>query len=105
MIELGENILTSAVGSYPQGASPYGVMDMAGNVYEFVMDFKNPYYYGEYEPDAWPANPINEDGIDKVMRGGSWDTDDGRLRVSYRSAGGGTDGRGPTVGFRCVSSP
>jgi len=100
-----ENILTSAVGSYPLGASPYGVMDMAGNVYEFVMDYKNPYYYEEYESGAWPANPINEVGTDKGIRGGSWDTPDVLVRVSYRSAGGGTDGRGQTVGFRCASSP
>ena len=101
----GEAVYTSEVGSYPQGASPYGVMDMAGNVYEFVMDFKNSTYYQEFEPDAWPANPFNEEGIDKGLRGGSWDTPDVLIRVSYRSSGGGTDGRGNTVGFRCVSSP
>ena len=83
----------------PQGASPYGVMDMAGNVSEFVMDFKNFYYYEEYEPDAWPANPFNEEGIDKGIRGGSWDTTDGSIRVSYRSFGGGTDGSGGTLDF------
>jgi formylglycine-generating enzyme required for sulfatase activity len=101
----GDDISTSAVGSYPQGASPYGVMDMAGNVSEFVMDFKNTTYYQEYAPDAWPANPINEEGIDKGHRGGSWDTSDLQLRVSYRSSGGGTDGRSGNVGFRCASSP
>ena len=99
------NIYSSAVGSYPQGASPYGVMDMAGNVYEFVMDYKDPYYYEKYGPNAWTANPINEDGIDKGLRGGSWSTEDARIRVSYRSAGGGTDGRDNHIGFRCVSFP
>ena len=101
----GDDISTSAVGSYPQGASPYGVMDMAGNVSEFVMDFKNINYYQEYEPDAWPPNPINEEGIDKGYRGGSWDASDWHIRVSYRSSGGGTDGRSGNVGFRCASSP
>jgi len=98
------NIFSSAVGSYPQGASPYGVMDMAGNVYEFVMDYKT-IRYDEYEPDAWPANPVNAVGVDKGLRGGSWETGDFLTRVSYRSAGGGTDGRGQAIGFRCASSP
>jgi formylglycine-generating enzyme required for sulfatase activity len=104
-LDHGQAIYTSAVGSYPQGASPYGVMDMAGNVYEFVMDFNNFYYYDEYEPDSWPANPFNEVGTDKGIRGGSWDSNAFTLRVSYRSSGGGVDGSGGTIGFRCVSTP
>jgi len=48
---------TTAVGSYPKGASPYGVMDMAGNVQEWVMDVYAP-WYGDSDPDAWPANPV-----------------------------------------------
>jgi|GEM_PF-1839546 len=100
----GFSIYTTAVGSYPLGASPYGVMDMAGNVSEFVMDFAFS-DYSEYEPDAWPANPFNDVGTDKVIRGGAWGTDEILLRVSWRSWGGGTDGRDPFNGFRCASSP
>ena len=36
---------TSAVGSYPAGASPYGALDMAGNVWEWVNDWYNGSYY------------------------------------------------------------
>ncbi|HSQ16644.1 MAG TPA: formylglycine-generating enzyme family protein [Anaerolineales bacterium] len=60
---------TNAVGSYPAGASPYGVLDMAGNVEEMVGD-----WYGEdtYQrlTDANPGGPRS--GTDKVWRGGSW---------------------------------
>jgi len=102
------NMYTSEVGSYPQGASPYGVMDMAGNVWEFVMDYVSIYYYEEYEPDAWPPNPVMLDesaSVDKGLRGGSWDTNDFLLRVSYRGIGGGLDGKSESNGFRCVSLP
>ena len=106
MPELGGSfIYTSAVGSYPQGASPYGVMDMAGNVSEFVMDSKFTAYYQEYEPDAWPANPICEEGDDKGVRGGNWDTNEVFLRVSNRSSVGAGEGRSQHIGFRCASSP
>ncbi len=97
-------VRTSAVGSRPGGASPYGVMDMAGNVYEWVMDYMHLYYYEEYEPDAWPANPIWEEGVDKVIRGGGWDAPDSVVRVSHRSSAG-IEGYGNHIGFRCASSP
>ena len=44
---------TSAVGSYPDGASPYGVMDMAGNVQEWVNDwFRGDYYIFTYHQSS-----------------------------------------------------
>ena len=60
---------TSAVGSYPAGASPYGALDMAGNVYEWVRDWYSDTYYSEspYENPAGPAS-----GTYKVLRGGDW---------------------------------
>ncbi|MCJ7435082.1 MAG: formylglycine-generating enzyme family protein [Anaerolineales bacterium] len=98
-------INTAAVGSYPLGASPYGVMDMAGNVDEWVMDFSGS-DYREYEPDAWPANPTYEDaeGPFKVIRGGAWGGDAVLMRVSWRSWGA-TGAQPPFTGFRCASSP
>ena len=53
------------VGSYPQGASPYGVMDMAGNVMEWVRDWYK----------AYPSNSYNDKSFGekyKVVRGGGW---------------------------------
>ncbi|MBL7162062.1 MAG: formylglycine-generating enzyme family protein [Anaerolineales bacterium] len=105
----GENVngvVTAAVGSHPGGASPYGVMDMAGNVQEWVQDGPGGDFYSTYEPDAWPPNPIAGEGVndtDKVIRGGGWSSNGYSVRVSVRSY----SGMGPanTIGFRCVSLP
>jgi eukaryotic-like serine/threonine-protein kinase len=58
------------VGSYPQGASVYGVLDLAGNVWEFVADL-----YGEGYYQAGPAeNPTGpSSGNQHVIRGGGFD--------------------------------
>ncbi len=91
---------TNAVGSYPAGASPYEVLDMAGNVYEWVRDWWNASYYSS-SPPADPLGP--NDGVNKVARGGSFSNanaaDD--TRTAYRGA------IMPTfvsaiVGFRCA---
>jgi serine/threonine protein kinase len=57
------------VGSYPGGASPYGALDMSGNVWEFVADFYAADYYANI-PDVNPSGPVK--GEDRVFRGGSW---------------------------------
>lgn len=59
---------TSQVGSYPNGASPCGAMDMAGNVREWVADWYADDYYGR-SPEANPLGP--ESGAFRVVRGGS----------------------------------
>jgi formylglycine-generating enzyme required for sulfatase activity len=95
---------TSRVGDYPTGASPYGALDMSGNVWEFASDwYGDDYYYNS--PYENPPGPPSGSG--KVMRGGSWYTHyDGRpyVRVAFRA---GTDpaGRSGNVGFRCAVSP
>lgn len=60
---------TTAVGSYVLGASPYGVMDMAGNVWEWVGDWYSQSYYA-YSPALNPSGPLS--GNLRVLRGGAW---------------------------------
>ncbi len=60
---------TAPVGNYPKGASPYGAMDMSGNVYEWVADWYDPKYYAS-SPKSNPTGPSS--GQDRVVRGGSF---------------------------------
>jgi len=76
---------TTAVTAYPQGASPYGVMDMAGNVQEWVADQFAPYpgtpapgeifQAKEIAPDYQRGSDEKERLVYFVMRGGSWKSD------------------------------
>jgi formylglycine-generating enzyme required for sulfatase activity len=70
-IENDPDAKTADVGSFPQGASPYGVLDMAGNAWEWVNDWFDPSYY-QTSPKKNPKGP--ETGEYKVLRGGAWDT-------------------------------
>jgi formylglycine-generating enzyme required for sulfatase activity len=91
---------TSRVGSYPSGASPYGVMDMSGNVWEWVNDWYSSNYYS-VSPSVNPQGSAS--GAVRVLRGGSWLNDD----LSVRSAVRNYDypvGWLNFVGFRCVRS-
>jgi formylglycine-generating enzyme required for sulfatase activity len=90
---------TSPVGSHPAGASPYGALDMAGNVWEWVADGYDENYYAE-SPDKNPrgGNSVNR----RVLRGGSWNTQAHNVRVSNRFWG--FPGRNDTDGFRCALS-
>ena len=91
---------TTPVGSYPAGASPYGVMDMAGNVWEWVNDWYDGSYYSQ-SPSENPQGPAS--GEYRVLRGGSW----GDYGISVRSAIRYYNGPGIwyySVGFRCVRS-
>ena len=98
---------TSAVGGYPEGTSPYGVMDMAGSVREWVADWADPEYYKDYEPNVWPANPMGPEGEhNKIMRGGGWgDANTLYVTVYHRLWAGVGNRENPELGFRCASSP
>jgi formylglycine-generating enzyme required for sulfatase activity len=89
---------TAPVGSYASGASPYGALDMAGNVWEWVNDWYNSGYYSQ-SPERNPPGPSS--GQDRVLRGGSWSDDENNLHTTLRLR---VVPRYPNVsiGFRCV---
>jgi len=92
---------TTAVGSYPTGASPYGAMDMAGNVTEWVNDWFDVDYYS-VSPASNPPGP--DTGYGKVVRGGNWQRIANNLRVARRY-GEPPDIQWNDTGFRCAASP
>ncbi len=91
---------TIEVGSYPAGASPYGALDMAGNVDEWVNDWYSHTYYSE-SPYANPQGPAS--GSFKVTRGGRWWDPPGQLLTATRMPHAPQDQYSNSTGFRCVS--
>ncbi|MGC9348922.1 MAG: formylglycine-generating enzyme family protein [Anaerolineae bacterium] len=72
------------VGSYPEGASPYGLLDMAGNVREWVSDFYRRDYYSR-SPYFNPQGPEEEITVgEHLLRGGSWKDDFGGVTTWIR---------------------
>jgi formylglycine-generating enzyme required for sulfatase activity len=69
------------VGSFPLGASPYGAMDMAGNAAEWVADWFQGGYYRTSDA-AQPGGP--DEGMYRVLRGGSWADFPPELQVTER---------------------
>ena len=91
---------TMPVGSFPDGASPYGALDMQGNVAEWTADWFGDNYYSE-SPRENPQGPVSGDA--RVMRGGSYDYTDSGLRNSFRSGTSYEPTNGVAhTGIRCV---
>jgi len=95
---------TSPVGSFPENG--FGLVDMVGNVWEWVSDW--------FDDEAYIRRPINEPTIDpemfvnkmdrRVVRGGSWNGSDASwVRPSFRFHAAPTS-RGYAFGFRCAKS-
>lgn len=72
---------SSPVGAFPLGASPFGIEDMAGNVWEWCSDFFEPY---RPNPKTNPRGAKN--GTKRVYRGGSWKSRFNSLRASTRGS-------------------
>lgn len=89
------------VGSFPKGASPYGVMDMGGNVMEWCSDWYSRTYY-EVSPKKNPKGP--EKGAYRVLRGGSFFFEGQDLRSYARSGGWPSLQAWRMIGFRPVRS-
>jgi formylglycine-generating enzyme required for sulfatase activity len=92
--------VTARVGTFQTDKSPYGVMDGAGNVMEWVADWYQEAYYKE-SPDQNPLSP--EYGTYRVMRGGAYTTTGADIRITSRSKMV-PDFRDETIGFRCAIS-
>jgi formylglycine-generating enzyme required for sulfatase activity len=92
---------TSRVGDYPTGASPYGALDMSGNVWEWVNDWYQSDYYSQ-SPYENPLGPPS--GSSKVLRSGGWNTLATNIRVATRAY----DYpwlQSNYLGLRCAASP
>ncbi|MCO5165635.1 MAG: bifunctional serine/threonine-protein kinase/formylglycine-generating enzyme family protein [Planctomycetes bacterium] len=85
------------VGAHPAGASPWGCLDMAGNVWEWVQDAPHAYPGGQRVDPRAPAGP----GDQRLVRGGSFRSPAQLSRASTRTHGE----PGREVGFRVCRDP
>lgn len=107
---------TTRVGNYPAGASPYGILDMAGNVAEWISD----YYDGNYYAQSANVNPTGPSArevyFNRVVRGGSFQDAFKDVRLANRASVRGSNPQAkdvysadylgefsPKIGFRCAS--
>ncbi len=98
-VEDGHEV-SAVVGTVQTDKSPYGVMDGAGNVMEWVADWYGERYFTE-APEQNPPGP--DHGVYRVLRGGGYATTGADIRITSRSKMV-ADFRDETIGFRCAVS-
>jgi formylglycine-generating enzyme required for sulfatase activity len=106
---------TTRVGSFPAGASAFGLLDLAGNVGEWVNDYYDSTYYSAAINNNPPGPTSRTNYFNRVIRGGSFQDTDAYVRVSKRASilgpnfNADLDSReylgetSPKIGFRCAS--
>ncbi len=87
-------------GSFPLGASPYGILDMCGNAAEWVSDYFDPAYYSA-SPDHNPTGP--DQVLDHGLRGGSFAARNDQSATFFRDSSHSAQPNS-RVGFRCTVS-
>lgn len=107
---------TTKVGNYPAGASPFGVLDMAGNVAEWVADYYDVNYYAQGVTSNPTGPGARNQYFNRVVRGGTFQDAFKDVRVAARSSVRGSNPQAsdiyskdylgeysPKIGFRCAS--
>jgi formylglycine-generating enzyme required for sulfatase activity len=94
---------TAPVGSYPTGKSPYGIYDLAGNVWEWVVDWYDPLYYND-SPQDNPTGPTEqtEEISMRSMRGGGWVAANENVFHTFNRHGVEPENFSSSIGFRCA---
>ena len=90
-------LMTMPVGSFPNGASPYGVMDMAGNVFEWTSSWYKGY------PGTKNKHPFYGETM-KVSRGGGFMTPAYPYSLTFSRSARSPESKHRTTGFRCAKS-
>jgi len=86
------------VGSFEKGQSPYGIYELAGNVWEWVADRYDEHYY-QHSPERNPRGPTT--GPLRVVRGGAWNSSPSIITAANRNSNV-PSARRSDVGFRCA---
>lgn len=108
---------TTRVGSYPAGASPFGVLDLSGNVAEWVADYYDSNYYAQ-GASINPSGPgARSEYFQRVIRGGTFQDAFKDVRLAGRASIRGSNPNAsdplsqdylgevsPKIGFRCASN-
>ncbi len=91
------------IASFPLGASLYGVYDLAGNMAEWVSDWYSERYYAAVAEQGTAVNPTGPvTGLQKVLRGGSWNSVPFFSRAVHRQSWDPSEGQ-RWIGFRCAA--